>query len=133
MTRQAGLPRLRAARARPGRRADARGGAAQGRTGYPVGTPTLATARSFAVALKPTAVPPALRFVNSDETFRFDWRPGVTYLMGGVETQVVNTRGRARPGGSVRGEGLTRARRVDPRRDVPVWGRHGARPPPPSY
>ncbi|KAJ1486445.1 hypothetical protein T484DRAFT_1789630, partial [Baffinella frigidus] len=66
----------------------------QGRTGYPVGTPTLSgfrrypvgtptlsDFRRFSIDIRPSNVPPTLRFVNSDETFRFDWRPGVKYLL----------------------------------------------------
>ena len=60
----------------------------EGRSGYPAVAPSLSHTVTFDLATKPSLVPPGVRVLNSDESWRFDWRPGVHYLKGGVELQM---------------------------------------------
>ena len=60
----------------------------QGRTGYPALAPTLQATVAFTLACKPSIRAPSVLVLNSDETFRLDWRPGVRYLRRGNLTTV---------------------------------------------
>ena len=60
----------------------------EGRSGYPALGPNWKTEIKFQFVTKPLLKPPEAEFANSDESWRFDWRPGVRYLKGGSEVGI---------------------------------------------
>jgi predicted outer membrane repeat protein len=60
----------------------------EGRHGYPARASSLQDSKHFSIQTKPSLKPPSVRIVNSDESWRFDWRPGVRYMKGGVEVGI---------------------------------------------
>jgi len=60
----------------------------EGRTGYPALGPSWKVALKFSMVIKPELKPPTARVINTDESWRFDWRPGVRYLKGGTEVGI---------------------------------------------
>jgi len=54
-----------------------------GQTGFPAQAETLNQTLIFNFTVKPSMVPPNAEFINSDETFRIDWKPGMQYMKAG--------------------------------------------------
>mmetsp|Transcript_9747 Transcript_9747/g.32602 ORF Transcript_9747/g.32602 Transcript_9747/m.32602 type:complete len:1252 (-) Transcript_9747:997-4752(-) len=60
----------------------------QGRSGFPLIDPTLTSALNFLLVVKPLLVPPVVEIRNTDESWRFPWRPGVSYLKNGAASTI---------------------------------------------
>ena len=60
----------------------------EGGTGYPAIAQTLQATVSFVFECKPSIRAPTVSIINSDETFRIDWRPGMQYLKRGRNTTI---------------------------------------------
>jgi hypothetical protein len=55
-----------------------------GQSGFPAQAESLNATLNFSFIVKPSIVPPSADFVNSDETFRIDWKPRMRYTKGGT-------------------------------------------------
>lgn len=54
-----------------------------GQSGFPAQADSLNSTLNFTFLVKPSIVPPGASFINSDETFRIDWKPRMTYMKAG--------------------------------------------------